>query len=157
MTKNMPHEEMYDKCKQHMHSYVLLETKDGLQTDGIITGLDEENVYVAVPLTGQMDSAQMDPNMMTEQVVRGPYQGNRPPYQGNRPPYQGNRPPQHGGYGSSPGHYGRPGYYRPGYRPGYGAGYGPRYGYGGYGPQQRFRRLVLPLAFLASVSLLPWY
>ncbi|WP_163972037.1 hypothetical protein [Oceanobacillus halotolerans] len=41
---------MYDLCKSHMHSYVLIETVDGNSVDGIITGLDDENVYMAVPL-----------------------------------------------------------------------------------------------------------
>lgn len=132
MKKNMPHKEMYEKCKQHMHSYVLIETKDGLRTDGIITGLDEDNVYIAVPMTGQTEASQMNPNYTTEQVYRNPHQGYGPPYRGGR-------------YGS---------YDRYGRFDRYGHGYG--YGYG-YGPQQRFRRLVLPLAFLATVSLLPWY
>jgi len=124
MNKNMSHKEMYEKCKQHMHSYVLIETKDGLRTDGIITGLDEENVYVAVPITGQMQTEQINPNYTSEQLYRNPYSRYRPPY-------------GHGRYGQ----YDR---------------YGRYDGYG-YGPQQRFRRLVLPLAFLATVSLLPWY
>lgn len=48
---------------------------------------------------------------------------------------------------------GYPGYGYPGYGyPGYGYGY-PGYGYGG----GRFRRLVLPLAALAAISLLPYF
>lgn len=41
---------------------------------------------------------------------------------------------------------------------GYGYGY-PGFGYGGYGygGPGRFRRLVLPLAALAAITLLPWY
>lgn len=41
--------QMYELCKKHMHSYVLVETEDGLKYDGIITGLDDEFVYLAVP------------------------------------------------------------------------------------------------------------
>ncbi|MFD2759844.1 hypothetical protein [Lentibacillus juripiscarius] len=41
---------MYELCKNHMHSYVLVEVNDGTQVDGIITGLDDEYVYMAVPL-----------------------------------------------------------------------------------------------------------
>lgn len=41
---------IYDLCKQHMHSYVLAETHDGSKIDGIVTGLDEEYVYMAVPV-----------------------------------------------------------------------------------------------------------
>lgn len=40
---------IYDLCKEHMHAYVLAEMKDGTQMDGIITGLDDEHVYFAVP------------------------------------------------------------------------------------------------------------
>ncbi|MRH43373.1 hypothetical protein GH741_11855 [Aquibacillus halophilus] len=48
---NRPHNthHMYDLCKKHMHSYVLAETVDGNKVDGIITGVDEEYVYMAVP------------------------------------------------------------------------------------------------------------
>jgi hypothetical protein len=41
---------MYQLCKEHMHSYVLAELVDGTKVDGIITGLDDEYVYMAVPL-----------------------------------------------------------------------------------------------------------
>ncbi len=41
---------MYDLCKSHMHSYVLAQTTDGSNFDGIITGLDDEYVYFAVPV-----------------------------------------------------------------------------------------------------------
>ncbi|MFB4169762.1 hypothetical protein [Virgibacillus sp. JSM 102003] len=52
MNQNFQH--MYELCKNHMHSYVLVEMSDGSKVDGIITGLDDEYVYVAVPL-GQGD------------------------------------------------------------------------------------------------------
>ncbi|GGJ95383.1 hypothetical protein GCM10007063_17350 [Lentibacillus kapialis] len=45
------HQHMYELCKQHMHSYVLAEMNDGSQIDGIITGLDEKYVYMAIPLS----------------------------------------------------------------------------------------------------------
>ncbi|MFD1360177.1 hypothetical protein [Lentibacillus salinarum] len=51
---NYNHQHMYDLCKKHMHSYVLAEMNDGSQVDGIITGLDDEYVYMAVPI-GQGD------------------------------------------------------------------------------------------------------
>lgn len=41
---------IYDLCKRYMHSYVLAETVDGSKVDGIITGLDNEYVYFAVPI-----------------------------------------------------------------------------------------------------------
>lgn len=50
MKTNQDTKHMYDMCKSHMHSYVLAQTSDGSQFDGIITGLDDEYVYFAVPL-----------------------------------------------------------------------------------------------------------
>lgn len=41
--------QMYEQCKKYMHAYVLAETNDGTSFDGIITGLDDEFVYFAVP------------------------------------------------------------------------------------------------------------
>nr|WP_226037713.1 hypothetical protein [Aquibacillus saliphilus] len=41
---------MYDLCQKHIHSYVVVDTVDGTQIDGIITGVDEEYVYMAVPI-----------------------------------------------------------------------------------------------------------
>lgn len=42
--------DIYELCKNHMHSYVLAEMVDGSTVDGIVTGLDNEYVYFAVPL-----------------------------------------------------------------------------------------------------------
>lgn len=41
--------QMYEQCKQHMHAYVHADLNDGTSVDGIITGLDDEFVYLAVP------------------------------------------------------------------------------------------------------------
>ncbi|MFC2949933.1 hypothetical protein [Virgibacillus sediminis] len=49
---NTNYQHMYEQCKKHMHSYVLAEMVDGTKVDGIITGLDNENVYFAVPIGG---------------------------------------------------------------------------------------------------------
>lgn len=35
-----------------MHAYVLIEMTDGKKHDGIITGLDDQHLYLAVPLSG---------------------------------------------------------------------------------------------------------
>lgn len=109
---NYHHQHMYELCKNHMHSYVLVEMTDGSKIDGIITGLDDEHVYMAVPITDH-ELDQQSPYYMQQSGQR-----------------------QFG-------------------FPGYGPGYG--YGYPGYGPPRRFRRLVLPLAALAALSILPWY
>ena len=58
MSKNYDHhhQHMYELCKNHMQSYVLVEMTDGSKVDGIITGLDDEHVYMAVPINGnEMD------------------------------------------------------------------------------------------------------
>lgn len=41
---------IYDVCKEHVHSYVLAELHDGTKFDGIVTGVDNEYVYFAVPV-----------------------------------------------------------------------------------------------------------
>lgn len=126
MDKKKTHHEMYERCKQHMHSYVLVETTDGMQMDGIITGVDDENVYLAVPIN------QQEPEYVPTFSNVNPYDG----YDRRSNPNPRSYP-----YGRNPYPY-----------------YPPRYGYGyGYRPNRRFRRLVLPLAFLAGLSLLPWY
>jgi len=113
--------EASELCKQHMNKYVLIHTTDGMQYDGIIESIDEEYVYLAVPVG---TSELMPPQ--TRALLPGYY-----------------------GYGAAPYYYG---YGYPAYYPGY---YG--YGYPGYGYGGRFRRLALPLAALAAISLLPYF
>ncbi len=50
MKKETESNSIYELCKDHMHAYVLAEMVDGTTIDGIITGLDDENVYFAVPI-----------------------------------------------------------------------------------------------------------
>lgn len=121
------YEDMYDLCKQHMHSYVLAEAQDGTQVDGIITGVDSDYVYMAVPVN-ESEQYQMAEERGYDERQFG----------------FGSSFYNHG-YGN---HYGN---YSGG--PGYGHG---GYGYGGY-PRRRFNRLVLPLAALTALSILPWY
>lgn len=112
--------QMYELCKKHMHSYVLVETADGMTFDGIITGLDDEYVYMAVPNDAHAQ-----------------------------------HPGCHSGHMDDMDHHTR----QFGFGYGY-PGYGYNYGYGGsgfYGPPNRFRRVVLPLAALTALSLLAWY
>jgi hypothetical protein len=45
----MHKQEAIDLCKQHIHKYVLIHTKDGMQYDGIVESLDGDYVYLAVP------------------------------------------------------------------------------------------------------------
>lgn len=84
---------VYEECKNHMHSYVLVEMIDGAKVDGIITGVDEEYVYIAVP----REEEQPMPVAHHQQHMNRQY---------GYPGY---------GYGSG---YGYPGYgYGPGVRP----------------------------------------
>ena len=126
----MHKEEALELCKKHMHKYVLIHTTDGMQYDGIIAHIDDEYVHLAVPVGAGDFAGQGMQGMQTAQPMQS-VQG-----------MQGMR-----AFVGYPGTYGYPGY---GY-PGYGYGY-PAYGYGG-----RFRRLVLPLAALAAISLLPYF
>ncbi|HLS07322.1 MAG TPA: hypothetical protein VK079_05135 [Bacillota bacterium] len=127
MTNKNHSQHIYDLCKDHMHAYVLVETNDGSTFDGIITGLDDENVYFAIP-TGQGNAGSM-PGQSHPAMSRQQRQ------------FIGKYPS--GGYGPGAG-YGYGGY----------GGYGP--GYYNY-PPRRFDRLILPLAALTALTILPWY
>ncbi len=50
---NKDNQHIYDLCKNHLHAYVMAELNDGSKVDGIITGLDDEYVYLAVPVEGE--------------------------------------------------------------------------------------------------------
>lgn len=45
----MAHKEAQDLCSKHMYRYVGIQTADGMIYDGLIEGVDEENVMMAVP------------------------------------------------------------------------------------------------------------
>ncbi|AXI08775.1 hypothetical protein CV093_07930 [Oceanobacillus sp. 143] len=63
MTSINEREQMYNLCRDHVHAYVYAELQDGRAVDGIITGLDEENVYLAVPIEhSQQEQGQHDDN-----------------------------------------------------------------------------------------------
>src|SRR5690625_853565 len=99
MRENLVYQDIYDACKRHMHSYVLIETTDGFKTDGILTGLDEKNVDLAVPV--------------------GEHKKNKKNTKYSKS-CQNNYP-------------------RPDVTP------------------RRFRRIIIPLAVLATLTLFPWY
>lgn len=88
MTKKTNHKKIYDTCKNHMHAYVLIEMNDGQKYDGIITGLDEQHVYLAVPV-GDMRSDERNFNYGSS--YGGSYYGGGPGYggYGGGYPYQG--------------------------------------------------------------------
>lgn len=61
---------IYETCKQHMHGYVLAEMTDGSKVDGIVTGLDDEYVYLAVPIEASEQGKQPS---MDDHYQRYPY------------------------------------------------------------------------------------
>lgn len=88
MNKKTNHKQIYDTCKNHMHAYVLIETADGQKYDGIITGLDDQHVYLAVPLEDERGEERQFGSS-----YGGSYYGGSPGYGS----YGG-----YGGYGGSP-------------------------------------------------------
>lgn len=58
MNKDTQSKNIYELCKEHIHAYVLAEMTDGTKIDGIITGLDDEYVYFAVPIDHAAQSFQ---------------------------------------------------------------------------------------------------
>ncbi|MGG4217397.1 hypothetical protein ABEW32_04090 [Paenibacillus jamilae] len=40
-------------CQQHMHRYVCVWVKDGTTYDGIVEHVDDEKIYLAVPMGGE--------------------------------------------------------------------------------------------------------
>jgi hypothetical protein len=45
-------EQAYLLCKQHIHRYVVIQVADGSSHDGIVENVDEEILYLAVPMGG---------------------------------------------------------------------------------------------------------
>lgn len=134
---------IYDLCKQHMNQHVMLHTTAGEQIQGVITNVDDENVYVSIPTRSdnvEEDSRQYNPYGGGPQYPPRPRP--RPPYGPGGPYSPGPRPrPPYGGY---PPH-------GPGYPPYYGPGYGPQ-----PQPGSGANRLIIPLAALAAISVLPF-
>ena len=154
----MHNEQLVQLCHQHINKYVVLQTTDGQQIDGIIESLDQNNVYVIVPMESGMNQAPVAamPNMMAQEAAVGANSLNMP-----HPQMREEDRAFIGGLWGAPG-YGVPGYGVPGYGvPGYGyPGYGyPGYGYPGYGygiPRRRLGRIALPLAALLALTAIPY-
>ncbi|KRE52037.1 hypothetical protein [Paenibacillus sp. Soil724D2] len=54
----MNHQEVHAICKKHMYRYVSVTLTSGAVYDGIVEDVDDENLYLAVPI-GEMDQEQM--------------------------------------------------------------------------------------------------
>ncbi|SDI84284.1 hypothetical protein [Natribacillus halophilus] len=139
-------EQMYHQCLQHMGRHVKADMQDGQNFYGFVEQVDVENVYLIV-----LESDDGGPDH--GQHHHGYHPGNEH-YYGN-----GHDKKHDQKYGHQNSHWG---HYQPqmqmdhrvfggyGYGPGYGYGYGP-----GFGPPRfRWRRVALPLAGLAALSLL---
>ncbi|RPF52095.1 hypothetical protein [Aquisalibacillus elongatus] len=48
-------------CKSHMNQYVLIETNQGEQLQGVIVDLDDDHVYVVTPVIHNQDQRQFYP------------------------------------------------------------------------------------------------
>ncbi|WP_238389617.1 hypothetical protein [Virgibacillus sp. MSP4-1] len=72
------HQDFYSLCKSHMNKYVMAETSDGRQFDGIIVDVDAENVILAVPVGSDDISIHQD-SQIANQRQWGWY-GFYPPY-----------------------------------------------------------------------------
>ncbi|WP_438346881.1 hypothetical protein ACP8HI_14180 [Paenibacillus sp. FA6] len=154
-------------CHHHMHRYVRVVILDGRTFDGFIENVDDEHLYLAVPVGHEMHHEPMHHEPMHHEHMEhaGYHENNAAPVgsYGHQPQLQ---PISHGpqqGYGSQQGcgcggqSWGSGGYpgvdargFFPGYYPGSGFGYNP------YG-RRRFNRAVLPLALLTTLTLLPFF
>ncbi|MBA2938147.1 hypothetical protein HZF08_07500 [Paenibacillus sp. CGMCC 1.16610] len=54
----MKHPEIHEICKKHMYRYVSVTMTNGAVYDGIVENVDDDNLYLAVPIGG-MDHEQM--------------------------------------------------------------------------------------------------
>ncbi|MCJ8011427.1 hypothetical protein MUG84_06660 [Paenibacillus sp. KQZ6P-2] len=125
--------EAKEVCIKHMYRYVRITMSDGSTYDGFIEHVDDEKVYIAVPVGHE----------------------NMPYYHGaNVSPYH------HGGYISPYHHYGcwDPCYRYPAqdtraFFPPFGFGFGSPF----FGFPFGFRRFGLPLLGLTALSLLPFF
>ncbi|WP_100406532.1 hypothetical protein [Bacillus solitudinis] len=142
------YQQMKSLCQQYLNQPVNMQVHGQHLYNGVVEYVDDENVYVMVPIDdqgqhmdlkeliatpGAFDTTESEhiPGEFSEQQMRGNEDARFFP----------------GGYGG----YGYPGY---GFYPGYGyPGYGPFYPY----PRPRFRgwgRVILPLAALTAIAAL---
>ncbi|QQK79505.1 hypothetical protein HUG20_06205 [Salicibibacter cibi] len=139
-------EQMYHHCLQHKGRHVKADMADQQTFYGFVENVDVENVYLIILESDDGNNGYDHHHGGHGHHHHGHHPGNEHYYgQGH----------QHHGYGHQDGNWGH-------YQPqmdqrvfgGYGYGY-PGYGYGGFGaPGFRWRRLALPLAGLAALSLL---
>ncbi|WP_433619974.1 hypothetical protein [Paenibacillus cellulositrophicus] len=166
--------EAIELCKKHMYRYVRATMADGSVHDGFVESVDEEKLYLAVPVGHEnVSPAHVSPNANVAPTYVSP--AHVSPNANVAPTYVSpanvspNVAPAHVAPANvapavMPVHHGCyhpcggfPGYdYRaffPGFYPPFGYGYG--FGYPFYG--RRFNRLILPLAGLTALSLLPFF
>ncbi|QHE51442.1 hypothetical protein [Pontibacillus sp. HMF3514] len=121
--QNTNYHHMYSLCNKHMNQYVLAQTVDGQNIDGIVTGVDGDYLYLAVPLTDEERKQQEQQQSQTRDTDERQY-----------------------GYGYAPGGYGGYGAYG-------GYGYGAPYGYGYAPPNRFRRLILPLAALVAISAL----
>ena len=52
---------MYSLCNKHMNQYILAQLADGEHVDGIITGVDGDYLYLAIPTSAEQQNT-FEPN-----------------------------------------------------------------------------------------------
>ncbi|KRF28105.1 hypothetical protein [Paenibacillus sp. Soil787] len=73
------HQEAHEICKKHMYRYVSVTMTSGAVYDGIVEDVDDENLYLAVPIGG-MDHDQT--RAFLPYAYPYPYYGYPYPYYG---------------------------------------------------------------------------
>jgi hypothetical protein len=147
-------------CHHHMHRYVRVVILDGRAFDGFVENVDDEQLYLAVPVGHEMNNEQME--------HAGYHEGNNAPMDSYANPsnLQPTSYEPQKGYGHQQGcgcngpssGSGYPGVDARAFFPGYYPAPAPfpGYGYNPYG-RRRFNRIILPLALLSTLALLPYY
>jgi hypothetical protein len=160
-------------CHHHMHRYVRVVIQDGRAFDGFVEDVNDEQLYLAVPVGHEMNNGQMentgyhDDNNAPLEIYANPSNlqptGYEPQKGYGHQQVAGNQL----GYGHqqgcgcngmSGGSGGYPGVDSRAFFPGYYPAPAPFpvYGYNPYG-RRRFNRIILPLALLSTLALLPYY
>mgnify|MGYP005755068501 FL=1 len=71
---NRNNNHMYELCANHLKDYVLIQTHDGNQFDGIVVDVDQENATFAVPMDEtEVMNEQMQQGDMQNDMMRVPF------------------------------------------------------------------------------------
>lgn len=150
----MEKQEAKQLCEKHKYRYVRVWTDQGTMHDGFIEHVDDEKMYLAIPVGHENMQYQAKApchhhHMHHPAYVHGSV-GTAPQANANMSMHPNANMNMHPNANMN-----YPYYETRAFFPGY---FYPPYGYGyGYGYPGRFNRLVLPLAALTAISLLPFF